>query len=148
MSRPRYAWRASAETMVMGSSAAQAAATAVLPTPVGPTMTGTSGGCANALAPPESAFQLPARQLHHRGPAVHVVGRQRRAEQPEHELAHLLHSQPLTRLDGGATRERRGEALQPVREPAEPSAREIGDELLKTARGVEAGMGVGRRMHH
>src|SRR5690242_19484809 len=112
MSRPRYAWRASAETIVMGSSAAHAAATAVLPTPVGPTMTGTSGGGeAPRSASPKSPLQLPARQLHHRGPAVHVVRRERRAEQPQHELPHLLRPEPLTRLDGRATGERRGEAL-------------------------------------
>src|SRR5437870_1854021 len=98
MSRPRYTWRASAETTVMGSSAAHATATAVLPTPVGPTMTGTSGGAPRS-ASPKSPLQLPARQLHHRGSAVHVVGRERRAEQPEHELPHLhpLVQHPLVR---------------------------------------------------
>src|SRR5207253_6474972 len=99
MSRPRYTWRASAETTLMGSSAAHAATTAVLPTPVGPTMTGTSGGAPRS-ASPKSPLQLPARQLHHRGSAVHVVGRERRAEQPEHELPHLLQLEPLARRFG------------------------------------------------
>src|SRR5437879_8124941 len=146
MSRPRYTWRASAETTLMGSSAADAATTAVLPTPVGPTMTGTSGGAPRS-ASPKSPLQLPARQLHHGGSAVHVVGRERRAEQPEHELPHLLQLEPLARLDGRATGERRREALQPVGERAEPPAREIGDELLEAARGVESGVGVGSGVH-
>src|SRR5256885_11591902 len=123
MSKPRYAWRASAETTEMGASAAHAAATAVLPTPVGPTIAGTSGGCATLLrtphsAPPESAFQLRTRQLYHRGPAVHIVGRQRRAQQSDHELPHFLHLQPLARLHGGATPQRPGKPLQPVGEGA------------------------------
>src|SRR4029077_12063306 len=94
MSKPRYAWRASADTTVMGSRAAHAAATAVLPTPVGPAMTGTSGGAPRS-ASPKPPRQLSARQLHHRRPAVHVVRRQRRAEQPQHELPHLFRPEPL-----------------------------------------------------
>src|SRR5690242_139727 len=103
----------------MGSSAAHAATTAVLPTPVGPTMTGTSGGAPRS-ASSKSPLQLSARQLHHRRPAVHVVGGERGAEQPEHELPHLFQLEPLARLDGRATRERRREALEPVGERTEP----------------------------
>src|SRR2546427_5902297 len=69
----------------MGSSAAQATATAVLPTPVGPTRTGTRG----RSAPPKSPLQLALRQLHDGGPPVHVVRGERRREQPAHEVAHL-----------------------------------------------------------
>src|SRR5947208_128890 len=125
----------------MGSSAAHAAATAVLPTPVGPTTTGVRGGISGS---PKSPLQLPARQLYDRGPAVHIVGRQRRGEQPEHELPHLLRLEPLARLDGRATGERRREALQPVGERAESPACEIGDELLEAARRVESGGNISR----
>src|SRR5881398_3022216 len=125
--------------MVMGSSAAHAAATAVLPTPVGPTITGVRGGISGS---PKSPLQLALGQLYDRGPAVHVVGRQCRAEQAEHELPHLLHLEPLTRLDGRATGEGRREALQPVGERAESPSGEIGDELLEAARRVEWGVGA------
>src|SRR5438477_591031 len=114
----------------MGSSAAHAAATAVLPTPVGPTITVVRGGISGS---PKSPLQLALGQLYDRGPAVHVVGRQCRAEQPQHELPHLLHLEPLARLDGRATGERRREALQPVGERAESPSGEIGDELLEAA---------------
>src|SRR5256885_9109873 len=128
----------------MGSSAAQATATAVLPTPVGPTRTGTRG----RSAPPKSPLQLALRQLHDGGPPVHVVRGERRREQPAHEVAHLRQLEVLSRLDRRPTGEHRSEALEPVREapPPGPPAREVRHELLEAARCVEARMRAGDRM--
>src|SRR6476659_4914340 len=82
MSRRRYTWRESAEITSMGQTAASARATAVLPTAVGPTITGT-------LAPAKPALQLLAGQLHDRGPPMDVVRRQVGCKEPEQQLAHL-----------------------------------------------------------
>ena len=65
-----------------GQCAASASATAVFPTAVGPTSTGT-------LPPAKPALQLLARQLHDRGPPVHVVRRQVGGEESKQQLAHL-----------------------------------------------------------
>src|SRR5690349_9117660 len=127
--------------MVMGCNAASAAATAVLPTPVGPTMTGTSG----RSAAPKPSLQLGARQLYDGGPPMDVVRGQRGGQQSYHELAHLVGIEMMSRLDRGAARVRRGEALQPVGPAAEAAAREIGHELLEAARRFEARMRIGRR---
>src|SRR6266480_3039034 len=143
MSRRRYTCRASAEMARMAASSPHATATAVLPTPVGPTSTGTRG----RSAPPKSSLQLVLRQLYDRGPPVYVVRRERRAEQPTHQLTHLLEPEPLARLDRGPAREGGGEALEAVRPTAEPAAREIRHELLEAAGGVEARMRVGGRVH-
>src|SRR5687768_276357 len=113
MSSPRYSWRASAEITVIGVSAASATAVAVLPTPVGPTRTGVRERD-SGLGAAKAAFQLLFGKLHHRRPAVDVVRRQRRGEQPHDELAHLARIERLSRLDGGAARVRCGEALEPV----------------------------------
>src|SRR5439155_20266928 len=130
----------------MGSSAAQATATAVLPTPVGPTRTGTRG----RSAPPKSPLQLALRQLHDGGPPVHVVRGERRREQPAHEVAHLRQFEVLSRLDRRPTGEHRSEALEPVREapPPRPPPPEDRHDLLEAAPGAESRMRVGRRMHH
>src|SRR5947207_2799541 len=117
----------------MASSSPHATATAVLPTPVGPTSTGTKG----RSAPPKSSLQLVLRQLYDGGPPVYVVRRERRAEQPAHQLPHLLELEPLARFDRGPAREAGGEALEPVRPTAEPAAGEIRHQFLETARGVE-----------
>src|SRR2546427_11832388 len=69
---------------------------------------------------PEPPLQLFPRQLHDRRASVDVVSRERRREQPGHELAHLVGLEPLACLDGGVAGVRRREALQPVRERAEP----------------------------
>src|SRR5438132_705268 len=143
MSRHRYTCRASAEIARMASRLPHATATAVLPTPVGPTSTGTKG----RSAPPKSSLQLFLRQLYDRGPPVYVVRRERRGEQPTHQLTHLLELEPLARLDRGAAREGGGEALEAVRPTAEPAAREVRHELLEAARGVEARVWIGGRMH-
>src|SRR5438445_13887731 len=79
----------------MASSSPHATATAVLPTPVGPTSTGTRG----RSAPPKPSLQLVLRQLYDRGPAVHVVRRECRGEQPAHQLPHLFELVHLDRLD-------------------------------------------------
>src|SRR2546426_2411210 len=127
MSSPRYTCRASAEITVMGARAPSAAATAVLPTPVGPTSTGTRGRSGS----PKPPLQLVLRQLHDGRPAVHVVGRQSGAEDADDELPHLVRLEPLAGLDRGAAGEAGGEALQPVRPAAEAAAPEIGHELLQ-----------------
>src|SRR3989454_2406537 len=122
MSSPRYTCRASAEITVMGARAPSAAATAVLPTPVGPTSTGTRGRSGS----PKPPLQLVLRQLHDGRPAVHVVGRQSGAEDADDELPHLVRLEPLAGLDRGAAGEGRGEALQPVRQTGRSTGRETG----------------------
>src|SRR5690348_5420918 len=114
---------------VMGSRAASAAATAVFPTPVAPTMTGTSG---RGSAPPKAPLQLGLGQLNDRGPAVHVVRGEGRGEEPRHQLAHLVGPQAVPRLDGRAAGVGRGEPLQLVLPTAESAAREIAHQLLET----------------
>src|SRR5436305_661813 len=86
---------------VIAASRPSAAALAVLPAPVGPTRTGTSGG----LPPAKAPLQLLLRQLHDGGTTVHIVRRERRREQPGHQLVHLAGVEPLAGLDGGAARE-------------------------------------------
>src|SRR2546430_17023654 len=115
----------------MGSSAAHAAATAVLPTPVGPTITGVRGGISGS---PKSPLQLALGQLYDPGPAVHVVGRQCRAEQAEPELPHPLHLEPLARLEGRGTAERPPEAPPPLGERAESPSGAIGAHVPRAAR--------------
>src|SRR2546422_6400698 len=128
----------------MGSSAAQATATAVLPTPVGPTRTGTRG----RSAPPKSPLQLALRQPHDGGPPVHVVRGERRREQPAHEVAHLRQLEVLPRLDRRPTGEHRSEALEPVREapPPGPAARGARHGPLEAGRGAEGRLRVGGRL--
>src|SRR2546422_9862666 len=138
-SSPRYTCRASAEMTVMGARAASAAATVVLPTPVGPTRTSTRGRSGS----PKPPLQLVLRQLHDGRPPVHVVGGQGGAEDAHDELPHLVRLEPLAGLDRGAAGESRGKALQPVRQAAEAAVREIGHELLQAARRVEPRMWVG-----
>src|SRR5947208_13765516 len=94
----------------MASSSPHATATAVLPTPVGPTSTGTRG----RSAPPKPSLQLVLRQLYDRGPAVHVVRREGRGEQPAHQLPHLFELEPLARLARGPAREGARGARGPV----------------------------------
>src|SRR5882762_289303 len=144
MSRPRYTWRASAEITVMGVRAARATATAVLPTPVGPTRTGVRGLVSGTAKP---TFQFLFGQLDHGRTAVDVVRRQRRREQPHDQLAHLAGVQRLSRFDRRTTRVGRGKALQTILPAAEPAARQIGDELLEAAGGLEARVRVRRRVH-
>src|SRR2546425_11370375 len=129
ISSPRYTCRASAEMTVMGARAPSAMATAVLPTPVGPTRTGTRGRSGS----PKPPLQLVLRQLHDGRPPMHVVGRQSGTEDADHELPHLIRLEPLAGLDRGAAGEGRGEALQPVRQAAEAAARKISHELLQAA---------------
>src|SRR6266498_3957583 len=100
----------------MGKRSARASATAVLPTPVGPASTGTSGRTGEAL-PPKAALQLAFRQLHDRWTTVHVVGGQRGPEQPPHQLLCFLRVQMVPRLDGRPAGERRREPLQPFGPP-------------------------------
>src|SRR5687767_2944920 len=85
MSRRRYTCRESAEITSTGHRPASASATAVLPTAVGPTSTGTRGAgvLACPLPSPKASLQLLAGQLHDRRAAVHVVRRELRGEQPE-----------------------------------------------------------------
>src|SRR5256885_9118142 len=142
MSRRRYTCRVSAEMARMAASSAHATATAVLPTPVGPTSTGTSG----RSAPPKSSLQLVLRQLYDRGPPVYVVRRERRAEQPTHQLTHLLELEPLARLDRGPAREGGGEALEAVRPNPEPAAPGDLHRLPEAAGGAAARRRAGGRV--
>src|SRR6185503_10768613 len=144
MSRPRYTWRASAEITVIGVSAASATATAVLPTPVGPTMTGVR--CL-VLGAAEPAFKFFPGKLDHAGAAVDIVRGERRAQESNHELAHLIRVERLPGLDRRATGIRRGEPFEPILPAAEPAPRQIGDQLLQAARRFEAGMRIRRGVH-
>ena len=128
----------------MGVRAARLAATAVLPTPVGPTRTGVR---CRVSGPTKPTFQFLFRQLHHAWPAVHVVRRQRRGEQPDNELAHLARVERLTGLDGGAAGVSRRKALEPVLPASEAAAGEIGHQLLQAARRLEPGMRIRRGVH-
>src|SRR5882757_9349654 len=171
ISRVRYTWRASAEMTVMGASAASATATAVLPTPVEPTMTGVMGrslishakACARPTLslrtvlrrahplgwrPSEPTLQFLFRKLHHGRPAMNIVRGQCRREQSHDQLAHFLDVERLPSLDRGAAGIGRGEPLEPVLPAAEAAAGEIGDELLETARRLEPRMRVRRRVDH
>src|SRR5882672_4932982 len=144
MSSPRYTWRASAEITVTGRWLASATATAVLPTPVGPTRTGV--WCL-VSGPTKTAFQFFLRQLDHRRAPVHVVRRERRREQADDEPAHFVGVERLSRLDRRAARERGGKALQPILPAAEAPTRQIGDELLQAAGGLETRMRVRRGVY-
>src|SRR2546428_12768358 len=145
ISRPRYTWRASAEMTVIGVSEASATATAVLPTPVGPTMTGVrcrvSGGG-------KTPVQLFLWQLDHRGPAMHVVRGECGRKQPDEELAHLVGVECLARLDRGSAGVRRGKPPQTILPPAKPAAGGIGDPLLQAARRRETGVRIWGRGRH
>src|SRR6266566_7413423 len=125
---------------VTGASRPSAAAIAVLPAPVGPTRTATSGG----LPPAKTPLQLLFRQLHDGGATVDIVRREGRREQPGHQLVHLPGVELLACLDGRAAREGSGKTLQAVRPPAEPPASQVRHELLETPRRVEARMRIGR----
>src|SRR5690349_21286215 len=129
----------------MGMRAASAAATAVLPTPVGPTTTGVRSLESGAAEP---ALKLFLGKLNHRWPTMHIVRRQRGGQQPHDQLPHFAHVERLTGFDGGAARVGRRETLQAVLPAAEPAAGEIGDQLLETARRFEPRVGVRCRMHN
>src|SRR5260370_35859593 len=146
ISSPRYTWRASAEITVIGVSAASAAATAVLPTPVGPTTTGVRGRDWG-LGAAKTAFQLFLWELNHGRSPVDVVRRQRRGQQPHDQLAHLAHVERLSGFDRGATRVGRREAFQAILPAAKPATGEVRDQLLEAARGFEPWVRIRRRMH-
>src|SRR2546428_14162081 len=93
---------------VSGSSAARAAATAVLPTPVGPTRTGTNGRSGS----PKPALELVFRELDDGRPAVDVVRRQGGRQEAGQQLPHLLGAELVPRPDRPPARERGGAALQ------------------------------------
>src|SRR5215203_726472 len=101
-----------------GQCAPNATATAVLPTAVGPTSTGT-------LAPAKPALQLFPRELHDGGAPVHIVWWQIGAEEPQEQLAHLPLAQPVSRFHRRATRVCGGEAFQPVGPPTESATWQI-----------------------
>src|SRR5260370_18438146 len=145
ISSPRYTWRASAEITVIGVSAASAAATAVLPTPVGPTTTGVRGRDWG-LGAAKTAFQLFLWELHHARSPVDVVRRQRRGQQPHDQLAHLAHVERLSGFDRRAARVGRREAFQAVLPAAQAATGEIGDQFLEAARGFEPRMRVSPRV--
>src|SRR6266566_2316758 len=144
MSSPRYTWRASAEITVTGVWAASATATPVFPTPVGPTTTGVRS---RESGPTKPAFQFLFGELHHGRPPMDIVRRKRRRQEPHNQLAHFAYIERLPGLDGGAAGIGRRKALQPILPPAEPPARQIGDELLQAAGGLETRMRVRRGVH-
>src|SRR5947207_6670909 len=111
MSKPRYTCRASAEITVMGANAASAVATAVLPTPVGPMMTGVRS---LESGPAKPAFQFLFGELHQRRSAVHVVRRQGGGEQTHDQLTHLLDVERLAGLDRRAAGVGRSETLESI----------------------------------
>src|SRR2546425_7503560 len=111
---------------VSGSSAARAAATAVLPTPVGPTRTGTNGRSGS----PKPALELVFRELDDGRPAVDVVRRQGGRQEAGQQLPHLLGVELVPRLDRRSAGERGGEALQAVLPPPAAAPCQICDQPL------------------
>src|SRR6185295_9510795 len=107
---------------VMRLRLASATATAVLPTPVGPTITGVRCWVLGAAEP---ALKLFLGKLDHRRSPMNVMRRQRRAQQPHHQLAHFVHVERLSGLDRRATGVRSGKPLEPVLPPAKPAAGQI-----------------------
>src|SRR5258708_1850855 len=99
-------------------------------------------------APPQPTFQLILRYLDDRGSSMEVVRRGRRREERGYELALFVRLEVLACFDGGAAGVRRRDPLQPIGQPAEPPAREIGDELAEAAGRIKAGMWIRRRVHH
>src|SRR2546425_2140362 len=119
---------------VIGVSDASATATAVLPTPVGPTTTGVRCLVSGAA---EAALKLFLGKLDHRRPSVDIVSRERGTKQPDDELPHLVDVEGLARFDGRAARVCRRKAFQTILPAAKPAAGQISDELLQAARGFE-----------
>src|SRR2546427_5217397 len=124
-----------------GQIAASASATAVFPTAVGPTTTGT-------LPPAKPALQLLAGQLYDRRAPMHVVRRKVGREQPEEQLAHLALVEPLARLDRGPAGVSCGEALEPVGPAAEPPARQVRHQLPEAGAGIELRVRRRHRVQH
>src|SRR5262245_61667223 len=124
-----------------GQCAASARATAVLPMPVGPTMTG-------VLAPAKPALQLLEGELYHAGASVDVVGRQGAGEESGHQPAHLLLGKDLARLDRGPAGIGRGETLQPISPSSETATSKIGNQLAQAALRIESGMRCRHGVHH
>src|SRR5215203_4929274 len=124
-----------------GQCAPNATATAVLPTAVGPTSTGT-------LAPAKPALQLFPRELHDGGAPVHIVWWQIGAEEPQEQLAHLPLAQPVSRFHRRATGVCGGEAFQPVGPPTESATCQISHHLPEAGPCVEARVRHGYGVHH
>src|SRR6266540_3089812 len=102
----------------MGVRVARLEATAVLPTPVGPTMTGVRGVAFRMWFSQNAVPTLPSAA------APCSAGR-----------------------DGGSAGVGRRKALEPVLPAAKAATGEIGNELLQAAGGLEAGMRVRRGVH-
>src|SRR5437867_1734662 len=145
MSSPRYICRASAEITVIGTRAPIATATAVLPTPVGPTMTGVRGWGSGAA---EAAFKLFLRELNEARTAVYVVRRQRCSEEPQDQLPHFSGVERLPGLDRCPARVGCGDPPETILPTTKPSAGAIDDELHKPTTRREARMRTRSRMHH
>src|SRR4029450_9918111 len=116
-----------------GQCAANARATAVLPMPVGPTMTG-------VLPPAKPAPQLLAGELYHAGASVNVVRRQGTGEESGHQPAHFLLRERFAGLDRGTTGIGRGEAFEPAGPSPETTTSTLGEQLAHAARRIGAGM--------
>src|SRR5439155_23600048 len=97
--------------------------------------------------PPNPPVQLIPGQLHDRRPPVHVVRRERRRQEPAHELAHLLDLEPLACLDRCPPGEAGREALESFGPAAEAAAPEIRYQLLESARRVKPRVRGGGLFH-
>src|SRR3989442_8916036 len=106
---------------VSGSSAARAAATAVLPTPVGPTRTGTNGRSGS----PKPALELVFRELDDGRPAVDVVRRQGGRQEAGQQLPHPLGVELVPRLDRRPAGAPGREARQSILPSPEAAAGEV-----------------------
>src|SRR5688572_10761318 len=102
-----------------GQWVVRARATAVFPTAVGPTTTGT-------LAPAKPALQLLTRQLDDGRAAVNVVRREIGGEEAQQQLPHLPSFQPFSRLHRRAAGKGGREALERIRPTPEPPPCQIG----------------------
>ena len=94
------------------SGPASASATAVFPTPVGPTRIG-------VLASAKAALQFFARQLDDGGPAMHIVRRQLTGKQARQQLTPRSIVEWLAGLHRGMTGIGRHESLEPIGPAAE-----------------------------
>src|SRR6476646_5233324 len=116
-------------------------ATAVFPTAVGPSRTGT-------LAPAKPALQLLTGQLHNGCPAMYVVRGQIGSEQVQQELAHFPSIQRLPRFDGGPAGVGGGKSLEPIGPPAESATSQVRHHLAEAGFCVEAGVRCRDRVYH
>ena len=73
---------------------------------------------------------------------------QRRAEQSYDQLTHLFSIERLPSLNRRAAGISGRKPFEAILPPPEAAPGKVGDELLQAARRLEAGMRIGRRVHH